>query len=294
MMYLLRRLYHWVRLFPKLLFLKEGDNRYLKVVKKTMDKYDMVTAPSEDYFKLRYMTIIDTVLKDNFDGKEKLKVLDAGCGQGRLTIELAKKGHKIDAIDCTESALQKARNYAAEAGIKDCVNWIKGDLSNILSDFKESSYDIVLCMEVLYMMPRSEECFRALSKMVKPEGILLISVRLRLFYLIYYLMHNDFLRLDWCAKNNNMTGLGGSLSWFDPEEVTQLFLKNGFENIEKWGIGILSGIKDDPTSGFSIPCFLSEKERILLGRIEDQYSQIYVNSGRYMVFSGKRQKHQAR
>lgn len=289
-MKLLKGIYHWLCLLPRFISLQgENDDRYLEDVKFSMDKYDMVAAPSEDYFKSRYLNIISTVTKNNFNPQAKLKVLDAGCGQGRIAIELAKKGFSVEAIDYTESTLKKGKEYAAAAGInKNQINWVKGELPNILTNYSLGSYDMVLCLEVMFMMPWPEECFKALARLVKPGGVLLVAVRPRLFYLQYYLMNKNFSSLECCAKHNNLASRGGGLSWFDPEQVRQLFLKNGFENIQKWGIGILSGIEGDPTAHFSLPACLAEKDRALLGKIEDQYSRTYINSGRYMVFAGKK------
>lgn len=290
MIELIKGLYHWICTLPNFIFLGK-NKKYLKNVKKTMEEYDMVSAPSEDYFKLRYMRIINTIIKDKFNTENKLKVLDAGCGQGRIAVALGEKGCKIDAIDFVESALEKAKTYAIKSSIdRDSINWIKGKLPEILSNLEDDSYDIVICLEVLFMMPseESKRCFEALVRLVRKGGILVTSVRSRFFYLAHTLMNKDFVRLKCCAKNNDFGKLGDGLSWSDPDEIINLFKKNRLKNTQRRGIGILSGIKGDPTSLFCLPLSLSETGIKLLGEIEDQYGKIYPDTGRYIVFWGEK------
>ncbi|GAG98286.1 unnamed protein product, partial [marine sediment metagenome] len=43
-----------------------------------------------------------------------LKLLDVGCGTGRHSIELSKRGYSITGIDLSESLLAKAREKAGK------------------------------------------------------------------------------------------------------------------------------------------------------------------------------------
>jgi len=45
------------------------------------------------------------------------RILDAGCGSGRLTVELAKNGAAVTGIDTSEAHLRAARTRAADAGV---------------------------------------------------------------------------------------------------------------------------------------------------------------------------------
>ncbi len=59
----------------------------------------------------------------DFDLREKRalrqvkgRVLDVGCGPGRVALYLQRKGHKVTGIDCSEVTVQVAK----ERGVKDC------------------------------------------------------------------------------------------------------------------------------------------------------------------------------
>ncbi len=49
----------------------------------------------------------------NYD--KSLKIIDIGCGTGRHSIELTKRGYSVTGIDLSESQLKKAREKAEEA-----------------------------------------------------------------------------------------------------------------------------------------------------------------------------------
>jgi len=60
---------------------------------------------------------------------KKDKCLDLQCAQGRLTIELTKRGFKIDGLDFSDYMLGIARSESEQANID--INFIKGDLNNL-------------------------------------------------------------------------------------------------------------------------------------------------------------------
>ena len=74
-------------------------------------------------------------------------LLDMGCGIGRVSIPLAKKGYHVVGVDLSPSYIQRAIEYAKEEGVTDHTRFIEGDMRNIgsvLTDF--SGFDAVLSM----------------------------------------------------------------------------------------------------------------------------------------------------
>ena len=48
----------------------------------------------------------------NYD--KSLRVIDIGCGTGRHTIELTKRGYSVTGIDLSEAQLKRAREKASQ------------------------------------------------------------------------------------------------------------------------------------------------------------------------------------
>ena len=68
-------------------------------------------------------------------------VLDVGCGTGRHSVELARRGFKMTGADLSQGMLEQARAAASEAGVE--VEWVQADVSETLP---EGPYDAALCL----------------------------------------------------------------------------------------------------------------------------------------------------
>ena len=100
------------------------------------------------------------------------RVLDAGCGTGRMSIELARRGIEIVGVDLDEVMLSQARAKAPH------LDWRLGDLSTIEL---EGSFDaIVLAGNVMiFLTPGTEAATLAnLVQSLKPGGLLVAAFEL--------------------------------------------------------------------------------------------------------------------
>ena len=79
-------------------------------------------------------------------------VVEIGCDTGYSTLELAKLGHKVIAIDKNAVCIEKAKNLLYNNGIsEDNVIFVEGDIAD--SSFRDSivsnfSFDIVICWNI--------------------------------------------------------------------------------------------------------------------------------------------------
>lgn len=77
---------------------------------------------------------ISSLIDAAFDGRS-CRILDAGCGTGRLAVELERRGHAVTAIDLDSDMVDKARSKSST------IVWSVGDLSTVeLSD----RFDVVV------------------------------------------------------------------------------------------------------------------------------------------------------
>jgi ubiquinone/menaquinone biosynthesis C-methylase UbiE len=63
-------------------------------------------------------------------------VLDAGCGTGRVAIELARRGYAVVGIDVEQAMLDSARAKAPH------LEWVRGDLSSV--ELPDNHFDLVV------------------------------------------------------------------------------------------------------------------------------------------------------
>ena len=65
-------------------------------------------------------------------------IVDLGCGHGRHSVELAKRGHKVTGIDLTEGFLEVARRDAEEQKVD--VSFVRGDIGAFESEAEARSW----------------------------------------------------------------------------------------------------------------------------------------------------------
>lgn len=58
-------------------------------------------------------------------------VLEVGCGTGRVTVELARAGARVVAVDIAPEMLQRARRRLVEAGVADAVRLVHEDMREL-------------------------------------------------------------------------------------------------------------------------------------------------------------------
>jgi 2-polyprenyl-3-methyl-5-hydroxy-6-metoxy-1,4-benzoquinol methylase len=87
-------------------------------------------------------------------------ILDVGTGTGRAALMLARGGAHVTAIDASEQMLETARQRAAEQIVR--VNFLRGDVHNL--DFKDRSFDVVVCLRVLMHTPDWRRCLAELCR----------------------------------------------------------------------------------------------------------------------------------
>jgi cyclopropane fatty-acyl-phospholipid synthase-like methyltransferase len=68
-------------------------------------------------------------------------ILDVGCGTGRHSIELARRGHAVTGVDLSSGMLAEARKSAKKARVT--VTWVQADATTMQIDQK---YDAVICL----------------------------------------------------------------------------------------------------------------------------------------------------
>jgi magnesium-protoporphyrin O-methyltransferase len=80
--------------------------------------------------------------------------LDAGCGTGNLSIELANRGYEVDAFDVSAPMIHFAKyiNTGRTKGIPP--NFMVGDIASLAG--ADKTFDLVCCLDVLFHYPYEE------------------------------------------------------------------------------------------------------------------------------------------
>jgi len=105
-------------------------------------------------------------------------ILEVGAATGQYTLELARRGHSVLAVDLAPALVASARERATEEGLDDRIEFQVGD-ARFLSGVPDESFDAALVMGPLYHLVLREERLMALKRVfqsLQDNGILFSSL----------------------------------------------------------------------------------------------------------------------
>ena len=94
------------------------------------------------------------------------KLLEVGCGIGVDSIQMARCGFDVTAVDLTENALAVAREFAAHRGVD--IDFRLGNAECL--EFGDESFDVVYSFGVLHHTPDIEKSVAEVRRVLKPGG----------------------------------------------------------------------------------------------------------------------------
>lgn len=126
------------------------------------------------------LRIIKKIIKNNFLNK-KIRILDIGCGGGQVTMALARLGHYVTGIDQSENMVKTANLYRLkfEKKTRERSSFKLGSINK--NELKKSEFDLCFAMGVIGYLSSDKIIFQLSRKILKPNGLFLVSSRNRLF-----------------------------------------------------------------------------------------------------------------
>ena len=207
-------------------------------------------------------------IEKEINSNKKFNILDIGCGTGRHSIELTKRGYKITGVDLSDSQLNRAKEKAMQQNLN--IDFQKHDARE-LPFVNEFDLAIMLCEGSFPLMETDEMNYQILqnaANALKPNGKLIFTTLNGLFPLFHSV--KDFLAAAALEGNATTDGLSFDLMTFReysttyaeddfgnkkelkcneryyvPSEITWLLKSLGFKSIEIFGSKLGAFSRDD-------------------------------------------------
>ncbi|MEW6381498.1 MAG: methyltransferase domain-containing protein [bacterium] len=114
----------------------------MKKDKSTWEQFHDLEAPGYDNLCYTKNTVQEVdFLIDVLDLSPGDSVLDVGCGTGRHSVELARRGYSVTGIDLSSGMLAQAKDKARAAGVQ--VEWIHADAARFSLG---NRFDAAICL----------------------------------------------------------------------------------------------------------------------------------------------------
>ena len=128
-------------------------------------------------------------LMDSLDVPSSCEVLDLGCGDGRHSLELTRRGFRVTGLDLSEELLERARHRTADEGLD--ITFIQGDMRDPPA---VRAYDLVVNFFTSFGYFREDgenaRVLEAISRALRPGGHFLMDY-LNREYVISTLVPSD-------------------------------------------------------------------------------------------------------
>ena len=198
----------------------------------------------------------DRILDLALAGRGALEALDAGCGTGFLSFELAARGHRVTGVDFAPAMLAEARRKAAERTA--AVHFEEADVEHL--PFPGASFDLAISRHVLWTLPRPEAAIDEWIRVLRPGGrLVVIDGQFDPGFLVEP-THNARTSAEYAAISDRLPFLGGR----PREEIEALFRTRG-----------LVGVGSDPV----LDLVEAQAERMVAEGRERQTRRRYVAWG---------------
>jgi 2-polyprenyl-3-methyl-5-hydroxy-6-metoxy-1,4-benzoquinol methylase len=116
------------------------------------------------------------------------KVLEIGCGIGTDTINFARHGAWVTAVDLSEKSLAIARQRAQVYGLRDRTQFYIGDSENLQAFLPCETYDLVYSFGVIHHTPHPERVLAGLRAYVHSGSTIKIMVYHRYSWKVFQIL----------------------------------------------------------------------------------------------------------
>ncbi len=99
------------------------------------------------------------------------QVLDVGCGDGDLAVELRRRGAIVTGIDASSDMIDAAKARAEREGFD--IEFLVGEAERI--PLAAGRFDVVIAVTILCFVADADPVFREIARVLRPSGLLVIG-----------------------------------------------------------------------------------------------------------------------
>lgn len=162
------------------------------------------------------------------------RVLEIGCGIGTDTMNFARAGARVTAVDLSSRSLELARQRAAIFGVQDRIQFVEADAERLSAFVEPAEYDLVYSFGVIHHTPHPGRVLDQIRQHFSgPSTTLKVMVYYRwswkVFSILFREAHGAFWKLDAAVARNSEAQTGCPVTYtYTRSSVRRLLADAGF------------------------------------------------------------------
>jgi 2-polyprenyl-3-methyl-5-hydroxy-6-metoxy-1,4-benzoquinol methylase len=169
----------------------------------------------------------------DFPRWEGKKVLEIGCGIGTDTVNFARHGAQVTAVDLSGKSLELARRRAEVYGLEDRVRFYQGSAEELSTFVPVEPYDLVYSFGVIHHTPHPERVIEQIKSYATPGTTIKMMVYHRnswkVFWIVMTYGKGQFWRLNELIARYSEAETGCPVTYaYSRREARQLLEQSGF------------------------------------------------------------------
>jgi 2-polyprenyl-3-methyl-5-hydroxy-6-metoxy-1,4-benzoquinol methylase len=169
----------------------------------------------------------------DFAAMQGKKVLEIGCGIGVATINFARAGAEITAVDLSKESIAVAKKNAEACGLSDRIRFYQGNSEELSKVIPDEKYDLIYSFGVIHHSPHPDKILAEIHAHLKPGGQLKLMVYHRRSWKVLAIILGygkcQFWKIQKLIAKHSEAEMGCPVTYsYTKKEARQLLAAHGF------------------------------------------------------------------
>ena len=167
-----------------------------------------------------------------FERWQGKRVLEVGCGIGTDSINFARAGAELTAVDLSSESLRIAQQRAEMLDVADRIQFVHANAEELTSAVS-GEYDLIYSFGVIHHTPRPERALAEMRALAAPAGMLRVMVYHRFSWKVLWILlaegHGRFWKLDELVAKYSEAQTGCPVTYaYSRRDGRELVERSGF------------------------------------------------------------------
>jgi ubiquinone/menaquinone biosynthesis C-methylase UbiE len=167
------------------------------------------------------------------------RVLEVGCGIGTDSINFARAGADLTAVELSSESLSIAAQRADVMGVADRIRFVEANAEELTSVLDDEPYDLVYSFGVIHHTPHPQQALAEMRALTAPRGTLKLMVYHRRSWKVLWIVagqgHGRFWKTDELVAEYSEAHTGCPVTFsYTRSEGRELVESSGFRVQDVW------------------------------------------------------------